>query len=83
MKNKERKDGFIGVFIEIPKNYGQTKEELGMTWAGIIKLGIEAVEKNKRLASLVDTLDKYAKENYKLKQLLKNGEALDGRELYE
>lgn len=81
VKNKERTDGLIGVFIEIPKDYGQIKEDLGMTWAGIIKLGIESIEKNKQHSRMVDLIANQAKEIEILKRTIRTGQAIDGRDL--
>lgn len=62
-----------GVFINIPKEYCKIKEDLGMTWAGIIKNGIESIERNKQYYKLVELIDKLSRENEKLTKLVRSG----------
>jgi len=67
------KDSRVGIFINVPKEYCVTKEELGMTWAGIIKNGIDAIERNKQYYKLVELIDKLSRENEKLTKLVRSG----------
>lgn len=78
MSNEQK---LVGVFMEIPKEHCEIKEQLGMKWAGIIKLGIESIEKNKKYYKLIETIDKLARENEQLRKFIKNG-AKNG-EIYE
>jgi len=73
IKNKN----FAGVFINIPKEHCEIKEQMGMTWAGIIKLGIDSIEKNKQYYKLVETIDKLARENESLRKFIKNADKKD------
>jgi hypothetical protein len=77
MRPSINREKLAPVFINVPKEQCHLKEELGMTWAGIIKLGLDSVEKNKQFYKMIELIDKQAREIETLKKFIRNGNAIE------